>query len=123
VNVSRRVLVVDDDEDNRLVISDRLAAEGFEVHEARDAEEGLKLAEALRPNLILMDLWLPGIDGYEATRRIKAHPALSRIPVIAVTSYALKGDDDKAAEAGCDGYLAKPYDPVALIETIRTYLG
>ena len=123
MNVSRRVLVVDDDEDNRLVLSDRLAAEGFEVHEARDAEEGLKLAETLRPDLILMDLWLPGIDGYEATRRIKAHRDLARIPVIAVTSYALKGDDDKAAEAGCDGYLAKPYDPVALIETIRRYLG
>ncbi len=117
-----RILVVDDEEDNRLAISDRLVAEGFEVHEARDGEEALELADVLRPDLILMDLWLPGMDGYEASRRIKADPALSRIPVIAVTSYALKGDEDKAAEAGCDGYLTKPYDPRALVEMIRSYL-
>ena len=71
------------------------------------------------PDLILMDIQLPGIDGYEATRRIKATPPLARIPIIAVTSYALTGDEDKAMEAGCDAYIAKPYSPRALLAKVR----
>jgi two-component system cell cycle response regulator DivK len=117
-----RVLVIDDEEDNRVAIADRLISAGYEVHEARRGEAGIESALTIQPDLILMDLWLPGIDGYEATRRIKAHPILRSIPVVAVTSYALAGDELKAREAGCDGYIAKPYDPRELLELVRSHL-
>ncbi len=81
------------------------------------------MAETHVPDLILMDIQLPGIDGYEATRRIKANQVLRHIPIIVVTSYALSGDDIKAREAGCDAYLSKPFDPVELLAKIREYLG
>jgi two-component system cell cycle response regulator DivK len=90
--------------------------------EALTGEEGLAAAETEVPDLILMDIQLPGIDGYETTRRLKANPALRHIPVIAVTSYALSGDDVKALEAGCDAYVTKPFDPAELLEKIRGYL-
>jgi two-component system cell cycle response regulator DivK len=90
--------------------------------EAVTGEEGVAMAEARRPDLILMDIQLPGLDGYEATRRIKADPALRAIPIIAVTSYALSGDDVKAREAGCDAYVTKPFSPRALLAKIREYV-
>ena len=102
-----RILVIDDTEDNRLVLSDRLTSAGYEVVEATSGEEGIDVAESHPPDLVLMDLRLPGIDGYEAVRRMKASPRLGRIPIIAVTSYALTGDEERARAAGCDGYLAK----------------
>jgi two-component system, cell cycle response regulator DivK len=119
--VSKKILVVDDQVDNRLIIADRLSNE-FEIIEAASGLEGIALAESARPDLILMDLWLPDIDGYEATRRIKAVPELSLIPIIAVTSYALGGDREKALEAGCDDYVAKPFDPADLQALVRGYL-
>jgi two-component system cell cycle response regulator DivK len=90
-----------------------------------EAEDGIKAVEEAtkhRPDLILMDIQLPLLDGYEATRRIKADPALNAIPIIVVTSYALSGDDAKAKAAGCDAYVAKPYSPRALLAKIREYL-
>jgi two-component system, cell cycle response regulator DivK len=90
--------------------------------EARDGEEGVRAAVAERPDLILMDIQLPLLDGYEATRRIKADPTLRAIPIIVVTSYALSGDEAKAREAGCDGYVPKPYSPRQLLAKIREYL-
>jgi two-component system cell cycle response regulator DivK len=90
--------------------------------EAVTGEEGVTLAQAQHPDLILMDIQLPGIDGYETTRRIKANPALRAIPIIAVTSYALSGDDVKAREAGCNDYVTKPFSPRALLGKIREYL-
>jgi two-component system cell cycle response regulator DivK len=90
--------------------------------EALTGEDGVRLAGEERPDLILMDIQLPGLDGYEATRRIKADPALRPIPIIAVTSYALSGDDVKALEAGCDAYVTKPFSPRALLATIRQYV-
>ena len=90
--------------------------------EAEDGEQGLMVAARCRPDLILMDIQLPILDGYEATRRLKADPALKAIPIIVVTSYAMSGDEEKAYAAGCDAYVAKPYDPIALLETIRQYL-
>ena len=90
--------------------------------EAVNGEDGVTMAEANVPDLILMDIQLPVIDGYEATRRIKAQPALGAIPIIAVTSYALSGDDKKAFEAGCDAYLAKPFSPRELLTKIREFL-
>ena len=120
--MSTHILVVEDQEDNRRILRDLLIHAGYGMIEAATGEEGVALAESARPDLILMDLQLPDVDGYEATRRIKANPALSRIPVIAVTSYALSGDDEKARRAGCDAYVTKPFSPRALLVTIREYL-
>ncbi len=120
--MSKRILVIEDQEDNRRIVRDLLTSAGYEMIEAGTGEEGLTLAEASPPDLILMDIQLPGMDGYETTRRIKAHPALRRIPIIAVTSYALSGDDAKALEAGCDAYVTKPFSPRALLAKIREYL-
>ena len=101
---------------------DLLTSVGYELIEAVTGEEGLTMAEAEVPELILMDIQLPGMDGYEVTRRIKANPALSHIPIIAVTSYALSGDDQKALEAGCDAYVTKPFDPAELLAKIQEFL-
>src|SRR6266446_568573 len=118
----KRILVIEDQEDNRQIVRDLVTASGYELIEATTGEEGLEVAARERPDLILMDIQLPGIDGYEVTRRIKANPALRHIPVIAVTSYALSGDDIKAIEAGCDAYVTKPFDPAELLAKIREYL-
>jgi two-component system cell cycle response regulator DivK len=120
--MSKRVLVVEDQEDNRQILRDLLASAGIDMIEAADGPAGLAAAASERPDLILMDIQLPGLDGYEVTRRIKANPALSAIPVIAVTSYALSGDEDKARAAGCDAYVTKPYSPRQLLAKIREYL-
>ena len=121
--MTKRVLVVEDQEDNRRIIRDLLTSAGFQMIEAVDGEEGLRMAASHLPDLILMDIQLPVLDGYEATRRIKADPELRSIPIIVVTSYALSGDDAKAAAAGCDAYVAKPFSPRQLLATIRTFLG
>ena len=120
--MSKRILVIEDHEDNRRILRYLLTSVGYEPIEAVTGEEGLTLAETHRPELILMDIQLPGMDGYETTRRIKANPALRQIPVIAVTSYALSGDEVKAMEAGCDTYVTKPFSPRALLAKIREYL-
>jgi two-component system cell cycle response regulator DivK len=121
--MTRRILVVEDHEENRRILRDLLTSAGFEMIEALTGEDGVRAADAERPDLILMDIQLPGLDGYEATRRIKANPALRSIPIIAVTSYALSGDEVKAREAGCDDYVTKPFSPRALLGKIREYLG
>ncbi len=121
--MSTRILIVEDQEDNRKILRDLLTSAGFTPLEATTGEEGVRLAETAQPDLILMDIQLPGLDGYEATRRIKATPALAHIPIIAVTSYALSGDDVKAREAGCDGYVTKPFSPRGLLATVWEYLG
>ena len=120
--MNRRILVVEDQEDNRRILCDLLKSVDCEVIEALTGEEGVALAESHRPALILMDLRLPVLDGYEATRRIKAAPALSRIPIIAVSSYALSGDDVQAFEAGCDAFISKPFSPRELLAKVREYL-
>jgi two-component system cell cycle response regulator DivK len=120
--VSRRILVVEDQEDNRRILRDLLTSAGYELIEATDGEEGVRLAGAERPDLVLMDVQLPGIDGHEATRRIKADPALRAVPIIVVTSYALSGDDVRAREAGADDYVSKPFSPRALLAKVREYL-
>jgi two-component system cell cycle response regulator DivK len=121
-NMSKRILVIEDQEDNRQIVRDLMTASGYELIEATTGEEGIAAAARERPDLILMDIQLPGIDGYEVTRRIKANPQLKTIPIIAVTSYALSGDDKKAFAAGCDGYVTKPYSPRLLLAKIREYL-
>ena len=121
--MSKSILVVEDQEDNRRILRDLLTSAGYEVIEAVTGEEGVASAETHRPDLILMDIQLPGLDGYEATRRSKANPALRQIPVIAVTSYALSGDEVKAFEAGCDAYVSKPFSPRVLLAKIREYVS
>jgi signal transduction histidine kinase len=119
----RRILVVEDQEDNRTILRDLLTNAGLEVLEAVTGEEGVRMAEAHRPDLVLMDIQLPVLDGYDATRRIKAREELRAVPVIAVTSYALSGDEEKARAAGCDGYVTKPFSPRALLAVVRSHLG
>ena len=121
--MSKRILVIEDHEENRQILRDLFATVGYSLIEAATGDEGIALAGAHRPDLILMDIQLPGMDGYEATRRIKADPALRRIPLIVVTSYALSGDDVKAREAGCDDYVTKPFSPRALLAKVRQHLG
>jgi two-component system, cell cycle response regulator DivK len=120
--VSKRILVIEDTEDNRRIIRDLLTHAGFELIEAVDGQEGVAIAIEQRPDLILMDIQLPIIDGYEATRRIKAHPNLQHIPIIAITSYALSGDEAKAHAAGCDRYIAKPFSPRQVLAAVRDLL-
>ncbi len=120
--MTKRILVVEDQEDNRQIIRDLLTSAGYELVEAVDGEEGVRLAESERPDLILMDIQLPVLDGHEATRRIKQNPELRHIPIIVVTSYALSGDDQKAIAAGSDGYMAKPFSPRQLLATICKFL-
>jgi two-component system, cell cycle response regulator DivK len=120
--MNKRILAVDDQEDNRRILRDLLTSAGFEVIEAVNGEEAVTLAESQRPDLILMDIQLPGIDGYEATRRIKANPALRGTPLIVVTSYALSGDEAKATAAGADAYVSKPFSPRALLAKVREHL-
>ena len=119
---SKTILVVEDQEDNRQILRDLLGSAGFRMIEAHDGEQALTVARSERPNLILMDIQLPILDGYEATRSIKRDPELKHIPVIAVTSYALSGDEERAREAGCDGYVAKPYSTRHLLAKIGQFL-
>ena len=120
--MTKRILVIEDTEDNRQIVRDLLESAGYELIEALDGLEGVAAAEREHPDLILMDIQLPGIDGYEATRRIRAVPALATVPIIAVTSYALSGDEAKTRAAGCDGYVAKPFSPRQLLAKIREFL-
>ena len=120
--MGKRILMVEDTEDNRQIIRDLMDSVGYELLEAEDGAVGVAMAAEHRPDLILMDIQLPVLDGYEATRRIKTDPALRHIPIIAVTSYALAGDEAKARSAGCDGYVAKPFSPRQLLAKINELL-
>jgi two-component system cell cycle response regulator DivK len=121
--MKNRILVVEDHEDNRRILRDLLESAGFDVIEADNGESALRSASEHRPDLILMDIQLPMIDGYETTRRLKSDPAMRSIPIIVITSYALSGDEDKARAAGCDDYVTKPYSPRQVLAKIRAYLS
>jgi len=121
--MSKCILVVEDQEDNRQILRDLLGSAGYQLVEAENGEEALKALARQRPDLILMDIQLPILDGYETTRRIRSSEDLKSIPIIAVTSYALAGDDAKAMAAGCNGYVTKPYSPRQLLAKVREYLG
>jgi two-component system, cell cycle response regulator DivK len=120
--MSKRILVVEDQPDSRQIIRDMLASTDYEITEAENGEEALSAIKKQRPDLILMDVQMPIMDGYTATRRIKADGALRSIPIIAVTSYALSGEEKKARAAGCDDYVPKPFSPRQLLAKIRDYL-
>jgi two-component system, cell cycle response regulator DivK len=114
--MSKRILVVEDQEDNRRILRDLLGNAGYELVEAETGEEALTAVEAQRPDLILMDIQLPVMNGYEAARRIKSNPDMKAVPIIAMTAYALAGDETKALAAGCNAYVSKPFSPRATRE-------
>jgi len=118
-----RILIVDDNATNLKLVAYLMRANGYEVDTALAAEPAVEALKAHRPDVILMDIQLPGIDGLELTRRLKADPATHDIVIIAVTAYAMKGDQDKALAAGCDDYITKPIDTRTLPETIARHLA
>ena len=118
-----KLLLVEDNEMNRDMLSRRLARRGYEVAVALDGEQGVAMAKSEAPALILMDMSLPGMDGWEATRQIKAMPETRAIPVIALTAHAMAGDREKAIAAGCDEFDTKPVDLTRLLEKIEALLG
>jgi two-component system, cell cycle response regulator DivK len=120
--MSKRILMVEDTEDNRQIIRDLMESVGYDLIEAEEGASGVAMAAEHKPDLILMDIQLPVMDGYEACRRIKANPELRHIPIIAVTSYALSGDETKTKAAGCDGYVAKPFSPRQLLAKMNEFL-
>jgi two-component system cell cycle response regulator DivK len=121
--MSRRVLVVEDEEDLRDIARFTLEGAGFEVIEAVNGVEGVAKSAAERPDLVLMDIQMPLLDAYEATHRIKALPGMQRTPVVAASSFAMKGDEEKARAAGCDAYVTKPYSPKQLLPLVRQFLA
>jgi two-component system cell cycle response regulator DivK len=121
--VTAIVLHVEDNPSNRMIIRDLLRSRGYTIVEVMDGQEAVAAAERERPNIILMDIQLPSISGLEAARRIKAKAELRHIPIVALTSFALGGDDKKAFAAGCDAYLAKPYRPRELLKLIEDLLA
>ncbi|MEP7119574.1 MAG: response regulator [Byssovorax sp.] len=116
------ILIVDDNPVNLKLLRITLAVAGYDVHTAVDAEQAISLLVSLRPRLILMDIQLPGMDGLELTRRLKADPVTRDAVVLAVTAYAMKGDEERALAAGCDGYVTKPLDTRALAPTVARHL-
>ena len=120
---NRTVLLVEDNVDNRIIYSTILTFNGYEVLEAEDGEAAIEAAREHLPGLILMDVSIPKIDGWEATRRIKADPLTAMIPIVALTAHALAADQEKAREVGCDGYIAKPAEPRVVLEEVRRRVG
>ena len=117
------ILHVEDNPSNRKVVQHILRRTVHRLIEAVNGQEGLEMAIKEQPDLILLDIQLPKLSGYEVARRLKADERMKHIPIIAVTSYALSGDDHKAIEAGCDAYIAKPYKPVEILEGLAKFLG
>ena len=118
-----KILLVEDNEMNRDMLSRRLERRGYQVVVALDGEQGVSMAQAERPDLILMDMSLPVLNGWEATQRIKSAPETQKIPVIALTAHAMAGDQDRAIAAGCDDYDSKPIDLPRLLQKIEKFLG
>ena len=117
------ILIVEDEPKNMTLLRDLLQVSGYKTIEATDGKQGVELAKAKKPDLILMDIQMPEMDGLEATRILKADDTTSNIPVLALTSYAMKGDEEKILEAGCDGYLAKPFNIQELLKQVAHYLS
>jgi len=120
--MGKTILIVEDEPKNMKLLRDLLQRFGYEILEAPDGEQGVKITGEKIPDLILMDIMMPKMDGLEATRIIKADNKTKHIPVIALTSYAMKGDREKTIEAGCDGYIAKPLDIQEVLKTIEHFL-
>ena len=121
--IPKTILVVEDNDLNMLLFHDLLETRGYNVLQARDGMEGLRLARQHRPDLIIMDIQLPGMSGLDVTKWIKEDDALRAVPVIAVTAFAMKGDEEKMRQAGCDAYIAKPMSTSNFLQTIEQYLA
>jgi two-component system, cell cycle response regulator DivK len=119
----KKVLLVEDNEDNRIIYATALRYAGYSVIEAITGTEGIRQAREGQPDLILMDISIPEIDGWEATTMLKADPETRHIPIVAVTAHALPGDEERSMAAGCDGYLAKPIPPAMLIAEVDRRFG
>jgi two-component system cell cycle response regulator DivK len=117
----KRILIVEDNENNMYLISFILKKKGFAILQARSGEEGVELAARERPDMIIMDIQLPGIDGLDATRRIRESGTVRSVPVIALTSYAMTGDRERALAAGCTGYIEKPINPETFTDEVEKY--
>jgi len=120
--MNKRVLVIEDNEQNLYLVTFILERHGYEVDAARDGGEGIDLAARLKPDVILLDIQLPVVDGYAVARELRTNAALDQVPIIAVTSYAMAGDRDKALGAGCNGYIEKPINPETFMQQIEQYL-
>ncbi len=121
--MTKLILIVEDEPKNLTLLRDLLQVSGYSTIEATDGKQGVELAKTKKPDLILMDVQMPEMDGLEATRILKADATTSNIPVLALTSYAMKGDKERILEAGCDGYLAKPIDIKELLKIVAEYLS
>ncbi len=121
--MTKVILIVEDEPKNLTLLRDLLQVSGYSTIEATDGEKGVELAKASKPDLILMDIMMPNMDGLEATRILKADATTSNIPILALTSYAMKEDEDRILKAGCDGYLAKPIDIQELVKKVVKYLS
>jgi two-component system cell cycle response regulator DivK len=121
--MKKKVLVIEDNEQNLYLVTFILEKNGYAVHSARDGPEGVDLAVAVKPDLILLDIQLPEMDGYAVARRLRANPDLEEVPIIAVTSYAMAGDREKALAAGCSGYIEKPINPETFLQQVERGLG
>lgn len=122
-SVKHKILVVEDDVDNRTLLCKLLEAQGYEVFEAGDGGEAIEITESKKPDLVLMDMGLPSVSGFEATEAIKSQPVLRDIPIVALTAFAMEQDRKRVLAAGCDGFISKPYDIFDLLEHIKDYLG
>ena len=119
--MDKKILVIDDDEQNRYLAKFILEKNGYRVIIARDGLEGVNKAKEEKPDLILVDIMLPVMDGYEVTKRLKNLPEFKNVPIIALTAYTMKGDEEKALKAGCDGYIPKPIVPEEFIKIVNNY--
>lgn len=120
---SQKILYVEDNVDNRILVRRILVAEGYNILEAQDANEALQVVQRQRPDLILMDINMPEIDGYTLTTRLKGMPGLNSVPIIALTANVMRGDRERSLEAGCDGYIQKPIDVDQLPTQIKKFLN
>lgn len=118
-----KILYIDDNEQSLYLVTFLLEAKGYEVIQARDGKEGIEAAARARPDLILLDIQLPSMDGYAVARNLRSDPKLAEIPIVAVTSFAMSGDREKALEAGCIGYIEKPINPETFPKEIQEYLS
>jgi len=121
--MGEKILVIEDNEQNRYLVSFILEKKGYQVVTARDGSEGISKAKQEKPDLILVDIRLPVMDGYEVTRELRGLPEFKKTPIIALTAYAMKGDQDKILEAGCNGYIPKPIVSEEFIQVVDSYLG
>lgn len=121
--MSKRVLVIEDNERNLYLVTYLLERQGFEVHSARDGISGIQHAVEQPPDLVILDIQLPQMDGYEVAKALRAVKELGATPIVAVTSYAMPGDREKALSVGCNGYLEKPIEPLVFVEEVQRILG